>query len=258
MSATRLEIAKLAHLLGADPARFHYLADLSAADVRAVRLRATEVLFAANRSAFERIAAASRLVPSALTAAIAQRTFGPLLSARVAGVLEPERAVDLAGRLPVDFLADVAAQLDPRRAADVLVLLPVSRMVEVAGELVRRHDHITMGRFVGDLPDAALRAIVTALDEESLLRTAVYSESVDRIPTLFALITDTRLAAVAKIFATAADDLAADLYPLLHHLDQAGMVRLTTAVGKLPTTQRETFRKHATAANVLPGLDRIP
>ena len=111
----RIEIAKLARLLGEDPARFTYLDRVAPADIRAVRERATEVLFGDNRAAYERIAAASRLVPNAITAAVAQRTFGPMMCARVASVLEPDRALDLAGRLDVAFLAGVAeiAQLYP-------------------------------------------------------------------------------------------------------------------------------------------------
>ncbi|WP_051386032.1 hypothetical protein [Actinokineospora inagensis] len=251
MTGTGAEIAKLARLLGEPADRFHYLADLSPADVRAVRDRATEVLFGSNRVWFERIAVASKLVPAALTASIAQRSFGPLLSARVAGALDPERAVDLAGRLPITFLADVAAELDPRRIARVLPLLPVDRVVAVAGELVRRRDHITMGRFVGDLPDPTLRAVVSALDEEALLRTAVYTDSVDRLPHLFALIPDDRLPAVATVLC---DPTGTDLLPLLTHLDTPGQTRLAHALSTLTTAQRDHL---ATATATVDNLGPI-
>ncbi|PPK66846.1 hypothetical protein V5P93_004884 [Actinokineospora auranticolor] len=257
MTGTRAEIAKLARLLGDPPERFAYLAALPAADVRVVRERATDVLFGANRQVFDRIAAASRLVPSAITAAIAQRTFGPLLSARVAGALEPSRAVDLAGRLPVPFLADVAAELDPRRIADVLALLPVERVLAVGKELLRRRDHITMGRFVADLPAPTLRATITILNEESLLRTAVYSESVDRFPVLFALLPDERLPAVAHTLAAADAEFAEDVYPLLPHLDPTALTRLAAAVRTLPAAERTDFAALAETTGVLDRLGSL-
>ncbi len=252
--STRTEIAKLARLLGEEPARFDYLAGLTADEVRQVRERATDVLFGANRAVFERIAAASKLVPAALTAAIAQRSFGPLLCARVADVLEPERALDLAGRLAVPFLADVAAQLDPRRVGAVVRRLPPARIVEVGRELVRRGDHVTMGGFVAQLPVPALRATVAALDDESLLRTAVHSDGHDRFPELFALVPDARIPTLATVIATADDDFGQDLLPLLACLDTAGLTRLAAAVPHLPPTHRARFAALATEADVLDRL----
>ncbi|GAA3049170.1 hypothetical protein [Actinokineospora globicatena] len=257
MSGTRAEIAKLARLLGEPATRFGYLSALSPEDVRAVRDQAAEVLFGANRALFERIGQASRLVPAALTASIAQRSFGPLLSARVAGALDPDRAVDLAGRLPVSFLADVAAELDPRRIAPVLGVLPIAKVIEVGRELIRRGDHITTGRFVGDLPAPTLRAMVTALDEESLLRTAIYTDSTARLPALFALIPDDRLPAIATTIATATGEFAEDVLPLLLHLDTPSLTRLATAIRTLPESERDQLATTARALGVLDALGPI-
>ncbi|RLK59374.1 hypothetical protein [Actinokineospora cianjurensis] len=254
MSGTRAEIAKLARLLGEQAARFDYLAALSPEDVRAVRDQAAEVLFGANQALFERIGSASKLVPAALTAGIAQRSFGPLLSARVAGALEPDRAVDLATRLPVPFLADVAAELDPRRIAPVLGLLPITKVVEVGRELIRRSDHITTGRFVGDLPEPALQAMVTTLDDHSLLHTAIYTDSTDRLPALFALIPDSRLPGIATIIATASGEFAEDLIPVLLHLDTPSLTRLADAVRALPDADRARLSATVREMNVLEEL----
>ncbi|WP_424185941.1 hypothetical protein ACOBQX_29370 [Actinokineospora sp. G85] len=237
---TRIEVAKLARVLGEDPARFDYLLPLPAEDVRVLRERATERLFDENRAAYERIAAASRLVPNAITAAIAQRTFGPLMCARVAGVLEADRALDLAGRLSVDFLADVAAQLDPRRAGPVVGRLPLETVVAVGHELVRRGDYLTMGRFVDDVPDHTLRAVVTALPEEALLRVALHSDTHNRFAALFALVPDDRVPAF--LAATAVPDLAEDVVPLLAHLDANGLARLAAAADELSAVDRRRLR----------------
>ncbi|HVK26316.1 MAG TPA: hypothetical protein VM677_33615 [Actinokineospora sp.] len=248
------EIVKLARLLGEKPERFEYLADLPVSDLRVLREKATDVLFDANRAVFERIAAASKLVPTAVTVGVAQKAFGPLLCARVAGVLEPERAVDIAGRLPVDFLADVAAELDPRRAAGVLAALPSGPVVAVGRELTRRGDYVTMGRFIGELPDSALRATVQALDAEAILRTAAFSENEDRFAEIFAMVPDTKVPEIARVFASASDELAEALLPVLKGLDKAGLTRLAAAVKEHSPEQRAHFAELAEQAGVLAEL----
>ncbi|MFC7616059.1 hypothetical protein ACFQV2_23890 [Actinokineospora soli] len=238
MSSTRVEVVKLARLLGGDPERFGYLADLPAEDVRAVRLAATDVLYDANGEVFARIAAASKLVPAAITAAIAQRAFGPLLCARVAGALEPERAVDLAGRVPPTFLADVAAEIDPRRVAPILAALPVDRMRGVARELIRRGDHVTMGRFIGELPGPALRVLVSELSAADMLETAVFSDDDTRFAEIFAMVPDEKVADVVAVAAAAEEPLATDLFEVLARLDPPGVARLSAAAAELSEEDR--------------------
>jgi hypothetical protein len=114
------EVMKLARLLGREPDELAYLERLAPDDLRTLRDSVTETLYDAHGSALSRLAAASRLLPASLTATIGQRAFGPLLSARLAGMLDTDRAVDVAGKLPAPFLADVAVELDPRRASDLI------------------------------------------------------------------------------------------------------------------------------------------
>jgi len=116
----RAEVLRLARLLDRDPDELAYLEALGPADLRALRRRVTETLYDAHDGALRRLAAAGRLLPGALTATLAQRAFGPLLSARLAGLLDLDRAVDVAGRLPPPFLADVAGEMDPRRASALI------------------------------------------------------------------------------------------------------------------------------------------
>ena len=117
---TRPEVLKLARLLQRDPDTLAYLDGVPEPDLRALRELVTERLFSAQGQALSRLASASKLLPTGLAATIGERTFGPLLCARVAGLLEPSRAVDVAAKLPTPFLADVAIELDPRRAHDVI------------------------------------------------------------------------------------------------------------------------------------------
>lgn len=111
------ETLKLARLLDCDAERLIYLEEVPLDDLRALRQQITEVLFTAHEASMRRLATASKLLPVGLVANLGQHTFGPMLSARIAGLLDTDRAVDVATRMPTEFLADVACELDPRRAS---------------------------------------------------------------------------------------------------------------------------------------------
>ena len=174
------EVLKLARLLGADPERFAYLEALQPADVRALRERATVRLYEGDRR-LHRVALAARIPPVPMTAWIAQHLFGPLLCARVAGLLDVGRAVGIAKRLAPDFIADLAIQLDPRRARDIIFALPPALVGEVAQVLTRRGEWIVMGRFVGHMPDASLQAAFDVIDDSGLLRISYFVEEKDQL-----------------------------------------------------------------------------
>jgi hypothetical protein len=114
------EILKLARLLRLDPGQLAYPDAVPADDVRVLREQITDILFTAHSHALGRLAAASRLLPIRVVATIGETAFGTVLSARIAGLLDPARAVEMADALPIEFLADVAVELDPRRASEVI------------------------------------------------------------------------------------------------------------------------------------------
>jgi hypothetical protein len=175
----RAEIARLARLLRRDPGSLGYLAEVPTDDLRRLREQVTQVLFAPSGT-LERLASASRLLPVGLVAALSERAFGAVLSARIAGLLEPRRAGQIAERLPTPFLADVAVELDPRRVEGVLAALPPGRIAEIAAELVRRGEHVAMSSFVDHLPPESLRAATAALDGDALLHIGLALESQER------------------------------------------------------------------------------
>lgn len=217
--AARAEILKLARLLNREPESLAYLADVPADAIRDLRDQVTEVLFASSSKTLTRLALASRLLPVGVVAAIAQHAFGPLLAARVAGLLEPKRAVEIATKLPPEFLADVAVELDPRRATDLLAVMPVPQVSVVTRELVKRQEHVTMGRFVGYMPDASLRALLGLIDDRGLLRIAFVLEHKERLDDLLELIGPNRLEALSE---TAADpELWPEVLDLLAHVGDA-------------------------------------
>jgi hypothetical protein len=233
------EVMKLARLLGREADELAYLQRLPPADVRALRDSVTETLYDANGSALGRLAAASRLLPAGLTATIGQRAFGPLLSARLAGLLETDKAVDVAGRLPPAFLAEVAVELDPRRASDLIAAIAPGLIGQVTAELVARREYVTMGRFVGHLSDAAIDAALETMDDEAVLQVAFVLEDRSQLSRLFARLPKGRAAGV--IAAAARDGLWLEALDLLNHLHKRQRREMILAAAALDEPAREAI-----------------
>lgn len=219
-----VEILKLARLVRTDPGELGYLAQVAPHDIRDLREQITVAMFDADSQLLQRVAAATKVVPSKLAAVMGERAFGPLLCARITGLLEPSRAVDIASRLPTDFLADLAIELDPRRASRVIAEIPPPQMAEITRELAEREEYIAMGGFVGHLPEAALRAALDAIDDETLLRTAYVIEAKGNLGALVALLPPERLETIIR---TAADrDLWLEALDVLGHVSERQRGRL--------------------------------
>jgi hypothetical protein len=208
--AQRAEVLKLARLLGVQPGELEYLHKLDAALIRKLRQHATASLFDADRKAFQKVAAASKLLPAPITALIAEKALGPLLCAKIAGLIEPQRAVEIAKRLNTRYLADLCLELDPRSAVDVLQAMPVDRIVEVSRELARRKEYITMARFVDSLTDEAIEATMADLrDDETLLRIGFFVEDAGRLSAIIDLLAPERLRNIVQV----ASDRGGELWP---------------------------------------------
>jgi hypothetical protein len=200
------EVLKLARLFGDAPERLEYLERLAPADVRRLRELATVKLHDDDRR-LGRVALAARIPPIGMTSWIAHHLFGPLLCARVAGLLDTKRAVDIAERLPPEFLADVAIELDPRRAREILFRLTPELIGQVAAELTARDEHIAMGRFVGHLSDDALRACFEVIPDTGLLRISYFVEEKDQLDHVVGLLHPDRVRGAIR------DASDADLWP---------------------------------------------
>lgn len=187
------EVIKLGRLLGEPPERLAYLEKLRPDDLRVLRDLVTDVQYDSDFERFQRIAFASRLLPVTLTALIAQKAFGPLLCARIAGVLDTDHAIALADRMPADFLADLAVELDPRRCSEIIAGMPAEQIAAVAEILAIRGEHVAMGRFVGHMTDEAIEASLAVIDEPSLLRTSYVLEGDDGLERVIELMSPEHL-----------------------------------------------------------------
>jgi hypothetical protein len=215
---TEVEILKLARVVACEAGDLGHLRHVDPQDIRDLREQVTVVMFDADRQLLQRCAAATKLIPSKLAALIGERAFGPLLCARITGLLEPSRAVDIAARLPTPFLADLAAALDPRRASRVVAEIPPQQIAAITKVLAEREEHIAMGGFVGHLSEAALRAAIGVVSDEDLLRTAYVVESKGSLGALVATLPVERL---ESIIATAhAANLWAEALDVLRHVSE--------------------------------------
>jgi hypothetical protein len=215
--ASRAEILKLARVLDVPPESLDYLARVDADDLQAFREQVTDSLFDAHLTVLERMALAARLIPAPILAKIAEQVFGPLLCARIAGLVDVSRGVEVAKRLEPQFLAEVATQLDPRRASAIIARIPLDTVVAVAAELARREDWITLGRFVGHLPDETVRRSLDVVDDAGLLRIAFVLDDKRRIGHVMSLLPDGRLARLITA-AGADEELWAPALDMLAHL----------------------------------------
>jgi hypothetical protein len=233
-------VLKLARLLRREPEQLEYLELVSPDDLRALREQVTDMLFDAHDGTLRRLAAASKLLPAGLVATLGQHAFGPVLSARISGLLDPDRAVDIAAKLPSEFLAEIAIDIDPRRASAVIAGMPARQVVDVTHILIRRGDYVTMGRFVGHLSDEALRASVGEFGDADLLRTAFVLEDRDRLDELAELVGEDRIAGLAEV--AERDDLWPEAIDLLMNLDRD---RVAEGLARLEPDRRELVLERA-------------
>ena len=217
--ASRAEVSKLARLLGTDEKDFTFLAEHDALAIRALREQMTAQLYDDGKVLLQKVAAATKLTPTSISAVIAEKALGPLLCARVASLVGADKAIDISKRLPAAFLAEVCLHLDPRRTADIIRGTPIEQVVAVSKILQAKQEFVTMARFVDALTPEAIKAVINSTpDEEPLLRTAVFAENPALHNELVSYLPKSRLKSlIAK--ATADAELWSAALSLMSHLD---------------------------------------
>jgi hypothetical protein len=188
-SESRAEAAKLGRLLGVeDPQALAFLLRVPAPELRDYREAITDLLYDDDRELLQRTADAARLLPARTRSAIGERALGPLICARLSGLLDPRRAAEISEHFTVEFLARLAAELDPRRAVEVVSAITTDTVIAVSAAMAANGEHVAMGRFVAYLDDAALSLCIEALCDEDLLRVAFVLEGEERLTSVFEMI----------------------------------------------------------------------
>jgi hypothetical protein len=220
-SESRSETAKLARLLGLeDRQALEFLLAVPAPELRDYREAVTDLLYDDQQELLQRAADVSRLLPARTLAAISERALGPLICARLSGLLDPRRAAEISDHFTVDFLARLAAELDPRRAAEVVSAIATDTVVGVSLVMAANREHVAMGRFVAYLDEATLGRCVEALGDEDLLRMVFVTEGDERLTLVFEIIGAER---AARMLAAAHESgLVEEAEHLVGRLDAVG------------------------------------
>jgi hypothetical protein len=229
-AAVTAEVERLALLLRCKPREIDFLCRFAAPEIRALRKATFERLHADHEATYARIAAASRLLPMKVTAPLAQRLLPPRVSAGVVASLPPEQAATMAGRMSVEYVADVSSYLSPALAEPVLRRLPVEVVQRVADVLRERCDYSTMAEVVGALSDEQVVAVVESLGEaEILAQVALRVTDPYALQRLARVLPDERLQDMVR-FASRRPRLWPELMGLLNRLPAAQRRRLLTGV----------------------------
>jgi hypothetical protein len=205
--AAQAELIKLARALNTTPAGVAFAKSLDYSDIRRLRERVSAALYDVHRVAFRRIAAITRVLPTPVNVRITLRAFSPLLAARVAGEMAPERAAELANRMPIEYLAEGCLHLDPRRAGPLIGQIQPDRVVSVARELVARGEYLTLGPLLDAAPDQVVCEVAASISDEALLRIGFYAESNDRLTRAVAALPPRRLRGIVACALTGPADL---------------------------------------------------
>lgn len=251
---TRAEIEKISRFLttphpesSPPPDRLAFLATLPAPEVRRFREQLTAALYDSQPEMLDRIAKATKLVPTTIAATISQRALGPQLAARVAGRLEPSRAADIIEKLPIGFIADSCAHLDPRRVRDLVEGLDEDMVVRIAVVLANKSDYLTMGRFVAHLTDRAITRILAQVPDEVVLHVGYFIDTPERLDHILGLIDADKLAAVIRSASESALwPQALAVASQVDHRHRAEIARLTAREpqDRLDALVRTTHREH--------------
>lgn len=192
----QLEINKLARILTVDPSSLDVLLASEADDIREIRTIVTERLFSLHGGRVAALAQLSKKVPAAISAKMAEAAFGPVLSARIAGALDPADAAKMSALLSPAFLAEVSRDVDPARVASIIKLLPDALIIKIGHILLSEHDTIALARFVASVSPAVVTAVLEGADGVELLELALYVDDRAALDSVIAEFSDERLAAV--------------------------------------------------------------
>jgi len=257
---SRLEVAKLAQVLGVDGNQFAFLSAVPAVTIRALRHEIELASYRRHESRFDRIAAISKLVPPGVIATIAQKSMGPQLAARVAGAMQVEEAVKIARHLDPEFIADMAASLDPRRIGPIAAQLSDELIVEVGRLLLRRRQYVTAGRLVPVITLSALEELIGLIGGSEILQIALYVDDPADLERVVDLLSDERLFDIVQ--AAAINAHLDEAVMLMESLPVRNTARIISQVARQQEGVRniviETVARNHTWEAVLPGLALQP
>lgn len=224
----RAEITKIARLLGAETEDLGYLEAIKPEGLINFRDQLVDLFYGGEIGGLQRFVGPSKILPSSLIASVTQEAVGPVLTARIAGLVDPAQAIAVVGRLPTEFLADVAVEIDPRRVSGIIGGLDDETVHGVAEILVKRKEYVAMGRFVAYVSGEQLADTFDVAKDVDLLQIAFVLEDKDHLSVAVSLLPDKRLRGIMR--AAGKNDLWAEAIDLVLHLDDEQYMRVIDMV----------------------------
>ena len=213
------ELIKLARALDTTPEGVAFAAALDHRRLRRLREHVVAALYDEHRVAFQRVAAITRMLPTPVNVRIALRAFTPYLAARIAGEMAPNRAAELADRMPVEYLAEAAVHLDPRRAPPLVGRMRQDRVLAVVLELVDRDEYVTLGRLLDAATAWLVHDVAAAVSDEAMLRIGYYAESDAQLTRAVGVLPADRLRRIVRHALTGPPDLRSAGLSMLARLE---------------------------------------
>lgn len=242
-------LPRIARILDTTPATLCGLKDLPEDDLRVLAAQISKSLFEQDSELFRRSAAASKILPSKLAGKLAERFMPPLLAARTAEHLSPEKARDLIGTVSVPYLADIAMALDPARMQNVVSDLPAKRIGQVAEELFRRDELSAMADFVGTVTNEALLAALEVATGTQLLRVVPMLEWSEQLESVIDQVSDEKIDALLS--AVVDESLWTDAVYLLERLQPSSLRRVAERLAHASADVVDSIRA-SRQAGILP------
>lgn len=227
----RAEALKLAQLLDCPIDELSALGPTGGDELRRMRQAIERRILDDRDAGFRRVARLARLLPTRMVARLAMESFGPLLSARLVARMDLYRVRNIARHISPEFVADMAPFTDPESVRTIVPQLRTELIRDAAMLLVEREDFVTMGRFADALSPQALRAVVSAIDDDAtLLRTAFFLENRDQLSRVVHNIDNDR---IARIMRTAAEaKLLPEALFIIDHVTNELKSRLADLMGR--------------------------
>lgn len=226
-----IELDKLAAHLGVSAGDVSFLATSGHERIADLRRRYVDAAFARHEHRLRLLASLSRALPAVVTARIAEQALGPMLSARVAALLDPREAGVLAANLDPAFLARVASHADPGRIGSLIAGLPSALLIDVGHRLLAVDDCLTLGRLVAVVDQSDATQVARSATGAQLLRTATLADDQTCLERVLEHLADDRLDDVlAAVEATRSYDAAVWLLTSFSPATAARLVRRSGTV----------------------------
>jgi hypothetical protein len=195
----RAQVVKLARLLDVEPESIAYMEKVGTEGLHAFRDQLIDLFYGNEDGTLKRFATVGNLLPSSVIASLTKEAVGPVLAARITGLIEPKQAISVVDKLPVPFVTDIAIELDPRRVGLIVGGLPQKTIAAIAIELVKRKEYVTMGGFVSFADEATLVKIFEKASDIDLLQIAFVTDDKEKLSTAISVLTDKRINSIIKV-----------------------------------------------------------